>query len=62
MKKLLGAFLSNESGVTAVEYGAVVAFIGLSLVLVLEGIGLNIKDGLIALKAAVASVLGGAAG
>lgn len=62
MKKFLGAFRSDESGATAVEYGALAAFIGLSLVLLLEGIGLNIKDAFIAFKAAVASVLGGTAG
>jgi len=61
MKTFLGAFLSDESGAAAVEYGALAAFVGLSLVLVLEGIGLNVKDALVALKAAVASVLGGTA-
>ena len=61
MKKFLGTFLSDESGAAAVEYGALVMFIGLSLVLVLEAIGLSLKDALVPLKEAFASVLGGTA-
>lgn len=61
MKKCLGTFLSDESGAAAVEYGALVTFLGLSLVLVLEGIGLNIKEAVLSVKSAVASVLGGTA-
>ena len=42
MKKILRAFASDESGATAVEYGAIVMFIGLALALTLEAIGLNL--------------------
>ena len=43
MKKLLANFVSDQSGTAAVEYGMLVMFIGLALVLVLEGIGVGLN-------------------
>lgn len=43
MGKLLIAFAADESGVTAVEYGALVGFIGVAVMLVIETIGFSIR-------------------
>lgn len=50
MKKILSAFAGEESGATAIEYGALVMFIGLALVLTLEAIGLNLANTFTQLK------------
>jgi Flp pilus assembly pilin Flp len=42
MRRFLTGFLAEEHGSAAVEYGALVLFIGLSLVLVLDAIGLGL--------------------
>lgn len=55
MQKCLEGFLADESGAAAVEYGMLVMFIGLALVLVLEGIGLGLEDAFKALKAVFSS-------
>jgi Flp pilus assembly pilin Flp len=55
MKKFLRGFLADASGATAIEYGAIVMFIGLALVLVLEGIGLGMEAAFNQLKAVFSS-------
>ncbi len=39
MLKALGKFLTDTSGATAIEYGAIIMTIGLALVLVLDAVG-----------------------
>jgi Flp pilus assembly pilin Flp len=41
--KLFASFVSDQSGTAAVEYGMLVMFIGLALVLVLEAIGVGLS-------------------
>ena len=43
MRKLLSTFAANESGATAVEYGALVGFVGVAVMLVIESIGFSIR-------------------
>ena len=50
MKKFLSTFMADESGATAIEYGALVMFIGLALVLTLDAIGMNISGAYTQLK------------
>jgi Flp pilus assembly pilin Flp len=50
VKKILSAFAAGESGATAVEYGALVMFVSLALVLTLEAIGLNLANTFAQLK------------
>jgi pilus assembly protein Flp/PilA len=50
MTKILSTFASDQSGATAIEYGALVMFVGLALVLTLEAIGLNIANTFTQLK------------
>lgn len=50
MKKLPSAFIADESGATAIEYGALVMFIGLALVLTLEAIGMSLAGTFTQLK------------
>ena len=50
MKKILSAFAADESGATAIEYGALVMFVGLALVLTLEAIGVNLANAFTQLK------------
>jgi pilus assembly protein Flp/PilA len=50
MKKILSAFAGDESGATAIEYGALVMFISLALVLTPEAIGLNLANTFTQLK------------
>jgi len=59
MRKLFASFASDESGATAVEYGALVMFIGLALVLALEGIGLNLESAFTQLKTILSSAASG---
>ena len=44
-------FLADESGVSSVKYGLVVASISLALVVVLQGIGGKVRDALAAVEA-----------
>ena len=59
MKKILSAFASDESGATAIEYGAIVMFIGLALVLTLEAIGLGLEGAFTQLKSIFGSAASG---
>ena len=43
MRKLLSTFAADESGATAVEYGALVGFIALAVMLVVESIGISVR-------------------
>jgi pilus assembly protein Flp/PilA len=52
---LIGRFLADESGVSSVKYGLVVATLSLALVVVLQGIGGKVKDALAAVEAPTSS-------
>ena len=39
MRKLLGAFLLDESGATAIEYGLIAAGISIAIITVVQGLG-----------------------
>jgi len=54
MMKGLRSFAGDESGATAVEYGALVGFIAIAVMLVVESIGLSVKGTLLEIKAAFA--------
>jgi pilus assembly protein Flp/PilA len=45
MKKLINAFLADEAGATAIEYGLIAAGIALAIIAVMNGLGskLNTK-------------------
>lgn len=43
MKRLLNAFLKDESGATAIEYGLIVALIAVVIAGVVTGLGGNLK-------------------
>ena len=43
MTKILSAFAADQSGATAVEYGALVGFIAIAVILVAESIGLSVQ-------------------
>jgi Flp pilus assembly pilin Flp len=62
MRKLLRAFAGDQSGVTAIEYGAIVMFIGLALVLVLESIGIGLANTFTQLKTIFGSAASGTPG
>jgi Flp pilus assembly pilin Flp len=53
MKVLIKAFLNDESGGAAIEYGLIVAFLGIGIILSLT----NIRDGLSALTKTVTDEL-----
>jgi len=48
---MIGRFLADESGVSSVKYGLVVATISLALVVVLQGISGKVRDALAAVEA-----------
>ena len=48
---MVARFLADESGVSSVKYGLVVASISLALVVVLQGIGGKVRDALAAVEA-----------
>lgn len=52
---MVGRFLANESGVSSVKYGLVVASLALALVVVLQGVGGKVRDALAAVEAPAAS-------
>jgi pilus assembly protein Flp/PilA len=54
MRKLLSTFAVDESGATAVEYAALVAFIGLAVLLVIESLGLSLQGTFLEVQAAFA--------
>ena len=60
MKRGLCAFASDRGGVTAVEYGALVMFVGLGLVLVLESIGVGLEGAFTQLKSVFGIATAGA--
>lgn len=51
---MVGRFLANESGVSSVKYGLVVASLALALVVVLQGVGGKVRDALAAVEAPAA--------
>ena len=55
MLKQLRKFGADQSGATAVEYGALVMFVGLAIVVTLEAIGMSLEGTFTALKSVFAS-------
>ena len=47
---MIARFLADESGVSSVKYGLVVASISLALVVVLQGVGGKVRDALAAVE------------
>jgi pilus assembly protein Flp/PilA len=43
MRRKLLAFLKDESGVTAVEYGLIASGIALAILTIVKGVGTNVK-------------------
>jgi pilus assembly protein Flp/PilA len=43
MRQKLTAFLKDESGATAIEYGLIASGIAVSLIAVVKGVGTNLK-------------------
>jgi pilus assembly protein Flp/PilA len=43
MRQKLTAFLQNESGATAIEYGLIASGIAVALLAVVKGVGTNLK-------------------
>jgi len=43
MKKLLKAFIADESAATAIEYGLIAAGISLAIIAVVNGIGVKLN-------------------
>jgi pilus assembly protein Flp/PilA len=43
MKKLIGRFVKDESGATAIEYGLIAAGISLAIIAVVNGLGTNLN-------------------
>ena len=50
MTKILSAFAADQSGATAVEYGALVGFIAIAVMLVVESIGLSVQGTFLAIQ------------
>ena len=57
MTKRLKAFAADQSGATAVEYGSLVGFIAVAVMLVFESIGLSMQGTLLEIR----SIFSGAA-
>jgi pilus assembly protein Flp/PilA len=53
MTSKLRAFLKDESGATAIEYGLIASGIALAIIPVLTGIGTHLKTTFTAISAAV---------
>ena len=53
MRQGLAAFLKDESGTTAIEYGLIAAGIALALITVLKGVGTNLKTTFASISTAV---------
>lgn len=51
MTKRFNAFAADQSGATAVEYGTLVGFIAIALMLAVESIGLGVQGTLLEIKA-----------
>ena len=43
MKKLIGDFLADETGATAIEYGLIAAGIPLAIIAVVNNLGITLK-------------------
>jgi pilus assembly protein Flp/PilA len=43
MRRKLAAFLKDESGATAIEYGLIASGIAVSIIAVVKGMGTNLK-------------------
>jgi len=57
MKKLLSAFAADETGATAIEYGAMVGFIAIGLILVCESIGITVESMFLRIKGVFGSAI-----
>jgi pilus assembly protein Flp/PilA len=44
MSKLIGTFLADESGATAIEYGLIAAGISVAIITVVQGLGTKLSD------------------
>jgi pilus assembly protein Flp/PilA len=44
MRRQLAAFIANESGATAIEYGVIAAGIALAILPVITGVGTHLKS------------------
>ena len=44
MTRLFGAFLADESGATAIEYGLIAAGISVAIITVVNGLGTKLTD------------------
>jgi pilus assembly protein Flp/PilA len=53
MKKKIAAFLANESGATAIEYGLIAAGIAVAIITVVKGLGTNLKNTFSSVSAAL---------
>ena len=53
MRRKIAAFLNNESGATAIEYGLIASGIALAIITVLKGAGTNLKTTFGSISAAV---------
>jgi pilus assembly protein Flp/PilA len=43
MSKLIGTFLADESGATAIEYGLIAAGISVAIITVVQGLGTKLN-------------------
>jgi pilus assembly protein Flp/PilA len=43
-KRMLGKFLKDESGATAIEYGLIAALVAIACIAALEAMGTSLKD------------------
>ena len=43
MNKLIGTFLTDESGATAIEYGLIAAGIAVAIITVVQGLGTKLS-------------------
>jgi pilus assembly protein Flp/PilA len=43
MRRALAAFLADDSGATAIEYGLIAAGIAVAIISVVKGVGSNLK-------------------
>jgi Flp pilus assembly pilin Flp len=50
MTRIFNAFAADQSGATAVEYGTLVGFIAIAVMLAVESIGLSVQGTLLEIK------------
>ena len=53
MVKMLRAFLRDESGATAIEYGLIAAGVAVAIITVVKGLGTNLKNTFSAISTAL---------